>query len=53
MELIFECTYMFTFLPYVGCICKFESVGMKRVQVTENVIRGDIFLDALSGHMSV
>jgi len=45
--------YMLTFLAYVGSICKFECVGVKRVQGTENVIRGNIFLDALSGHMSV
>lgn len=45
--------YMLTFLAYVGCLCKFESVGVKRVHGTENVTGGNNFLDALSGHMSV
>lgn len=45
--------YMLTFLAYVGRICKFESVGVARVQGTENVIVGNRLLDALTGHMSV
>jgi hypothetical protein len=44
-------TYMLTFLAYVEC--KFQSVGVKRVQGTENVIGRKYFLGALSGHMSV
>jgi len=43
--------YMLTFLAYVEC--KFESVGVKRVQGTDNVIGRKYFLGALSGHISV
>jgi hypothetical protein len=45
--------YMLTFLAYVGCVWRFESVGVKSVQGTENVTGENNFLDALSGHMSV
>jgi hypothetical protein len=35
--------YMFTFLAYVGCMCMFESVGLKSVHGTGNVIGGNNF----------
>jgi hypothetical protein len=35
--------YMLKFLAYVGCICKFESVRLKRVQGTQKVLGGNNF----------